>query len=92
VLCLPGHFVTPGFVNTHAHFILSLVRGVAADLGFARVAHGDWRHSAAIGQATLQVGRNLHTRWAKHPRVRVNLARSSAPTCARAGVSSFSVQ
>ena len=55
MLCLPGHFVTPGFVNTHAHFILSLVRGVAADLGFARVAHGDWRHSAAIGQATLQV-------------------------------------
>lgn len=32
---LPGHFVTPGFVNPHAHSILSMVRGVAADLGFA---------------------------------------------------------
>lgn len=32
---LPGHFITPGFVNPHAHSILSMVRGVAADLGFA---------------------------------------------------------
>lgn len=34
-LRLPGHFVTPGFVNTHTHSVLSMVRGVAADLGFA---------------------------------------------------------
>ncbi|WP_343592359.1 amidohydrolase family protein [Paracidovorax wautersii] len=34
-LHLPGHFVTPGFVNTHTHSVLSMVRGVAADLGFA---------------------------------------------------------
>lgn len=34
-LRLPGHFVTPGFVNTHLHSILTMVRGVAADLGFA---------------------------------------------------------
>ena len=34
-LRLPGHFVTPGFVNPHVHSILSMVRGVAADLGFA---------------------------------------------------------
>jgi 5-methylthioadenosine/S-adenosylhomocysteine deaminase len=34
-LRLPGHFVTPGFVNVHTHSILSMVRGVAADLGFA---------------------------------------------------------
>jgi 5-methylthioadenosine/S-adenosylhomocysteine deaminase len=34
-LRLPGHFVTPGFVNPHMHSILSMVRGVAADLGFA---------------------------------------------------------
>lgn len=34
-LSLPGHFVTPGFVNPHAHSILSMVRGVASDLGFA---------------------------------------------------------
>lgn len=34
-LALAGHVVTPGFVNPHQHAILSLVRGVAADLGFA---------------------------------------------------------
>lgn len=34
-LRLPGHFVTPGFVNPHMHSILSMVRGVAVDLGFA---------------------------------------------------------
>lgn len=34
-LRLPGCFVTPGFVNTHLHSILTMVRGVAADLGFA---------------------------------------------------------
>ncbi|MDM0090509.1 MULTISPECIES: amidohydrolase family protein [unclassified Variovorax] len=34
-LRLPGHFVTPGFVNVHTHGILTMVRGVAADLGFA---------------------------------------------------------
>lgn len=34
-LSLPGHFVTPGFVNPHVHSILSMVRGVAVDIGFA---------------------------------------------------------
>ncbi|MFT4267499.1 MAG: amidohydrolase family protein [Xenophilus sp.] len=34
-LRLHDHFVTPGFVNVHTHAILSMVRGVAADLGFA---------------------------------------------------------
>jgi 5-methylthioadenosine/S-adenosylhomocysteine deaminase len=34
-LGLAGHYITPGFVNTHAHSVLSMVRGVAADLGFA---------------------------------------------------------
>lgn len=34
-LALAGHVITPGFVNAHQHAILSLVRGVAADLGFA---------------------------------------------------------
>ena len=34
-LRLPGHFVTPGFVNPHTHSMLSMVCGVAADLGFA---------------------------------------------------------
>ena len=32
---LDGHFITPGFVNTHAHSILCMVRGVASDAGFA---------------------------------------------------------
>jgi 5-methylthioadenosine/S-adenosylhomocysteine deaminase len=34
-LRLPGHFITPGLVNVHTHSILTMVRGVAADLGFA---------------------------------------------------------
>ena len=34
-LRLGDHFVTPGFVNVHLHSILTMVRGVAADLGFA---------------------------------------------------------
>ena len=35
VLRLPGHFITPGLVNPHTHSMLTMVRGVAADLGFA---------------------------------------------------------
>ncbi|MBK1840208.1 amidohydrolase family protein [Azospirillum sp. YIM B02556] len=31
----PGRLVTPGFVNAHLHAVLVMVRGVAADLGFA---------------------------------------------------------
>lgn len=34
-LSLSGYFVTPGFVNPHVHSILSMVRGVAVDIGFA---------------------------------------------------------
>lgn len=34
-LDLAGHVVTPGFVNVHLHGALTMVRGVAADLGFA---------------------------------------------------------
>ncbi|CAO3408928.1 amidohydrolase family protein [Azospirillum largimobile] len=34
-LALPGRLVTPGFVNAHLHAVLVMVRGVAADLGFA---------------------------------------------------------
>jgi 5-methylthioadenosine/S-adenosylhomocysteine deaminase len=30
-----GRVATPGFVNVHTHSVLTLVRGVAADLGFA---------------------------------------------------------
>ncbi|MCW2240108.1 amidohydrolase family protein [Azospirillum canadense] len=35
VRSLPGRLVTPGFVNAHLHAVLVMVRGVAADLGFA---------------------------------------------------------
>lgn len=35
VLDLGGHLVMPGFVNVHTHTILSMVRGVAEDMGFA---------------------------------------------------------
>ncbi|MDB5774162.1 MAG: hydrolase [Herbaspirillum sp.] len=34
-LALPGRVATPGLVNVHTHTILSMVRGVAEDLGFA---------------------------------------------------------
>ena len=30
-----GRVVTPGFVNVHTHAILTMVRGVAEDMGFA---------------------------------------------------------
>lgn len=32
---LSGRLVTPGFVNSHLHAILTMVRGVASDAGFA---------------------------------------------------------
>ena len=32
---LPGRVLTPGLVNVHTHAILTMVRGVAEDLGFA---------------------------------------------------------
>lgn len=32
---LQGHLVTPGFVNAHLHAILTMVRGIASDEGFA---------------------------------------------------------
>ncbi|MDX6804732.1 amidohydrolase family protein [Terrihabitans rhizophilus] len=34
-IALDGNVVTPGFVNIHTHANLSMVRGVAEDLGFA---------------------------------------------------------
>lgn len=48
-----GHVVTPGFVNVHTHAILTMVRGVAEDMGFAPaytpgVPHG---HEVSEGEA-----------------------------------------
>jgi 5-methylthioadenosine/S-adenosylhomocysteine deaminase len=34
-VALPGRVLTPGLVNVHTHAILTMVRGVAEDLGFA---------------------------------------------------------
>lgn len=34
-IALPGRVVTPGFVNTHTHTILTMARGMAEDMGFA---------------------------------------------------------
>ena len=35
VVALDGRVITPGLVNVHTHTILTMVRGVAEDLGFA---------------------------------------------------------
>jgi len=34
-MSLPGRVLMPGFINVHTHAILTMVRGVAEDLGFA---------------------------------------------------------
>jgi len=35
VLALPGRVLTPGLINIHTHAVLSLMRGIAVDMGFA---------------------------------------------------------
>src|SRR6202162_1094318 len=58
-LSMAGRVVTPGFVNVHTHAILSMVRGVAEDLGFAPaytpgIPHGhDVRPDEAIALSRL---------------------------------------
>jgi len=52
-LNLKGRVVTPGFINVHTHTILSMVRGVAEDMGFAPaytlgVPHG---HDVSVDEA-----------------------------------------
>ncbi|MBP2231120.1 5-methylthioadenosine/S-adenosylhomocysteine deaminase [Azospirillum agricola] len=150
---LPGRLVTPGFVNAHLHAVLVMVRGVAADLGFApsytpgvpkgtdatpdearalarlgaveallsgstlvcdhfvhaeatldaiaelglrvhagwrvhdvdfsRVAQGEWRFDAAIGEDLLRRTLDLHDRWhgAKDGRIQVQMAAHAPDTC-----------
>lgn len=56
---LEGRVVAPGYVNVHTHAILSMVRGVAEDLGFAPaytpgIPHGhDVRPDEAVALARL---------------------------------------
>ncbi|MEA3094576.1 MAG: 5-methylthioadenosine/S-adenosylhomocysteine deaminase [Caballeronia sp.] len=56
---LDGRVIAPGYVNVHTHAILSMVRGVAEDLGFAPaytpgIPHGhDVRPDEAIALARL---------------------------------------
>ena len=40
VLDLAGRVITPGFVNVHTHAVLSLMRGIALDMGFVHVESG----------------------------------------------------
>jgi 5-methylthioadenosine/S-adenosylhomocysteine deaminase len=35
VIDMRGHLVVPGFINVHTHTILTMVRGMAEDMGFA---------------------------------------------------------
>lgn len=54
-----GRIVTPGFINVHTHAVLSLMRGVALDMGFAPaytrgVPHGhDITEDEAVALARL---------------------------------------
>ena len=56
---LDGRVIAPGYVNVHTHAILSMVRGVAEDLGFAPaytpgIPHGhDVRPDEAIALSRL---------------------------------------
>jgi 5-methylthioadenosine/S-adenosylhomocysteine deaminase len=58
-LALRGRLIVPGFVNVHTHAILSMVRGVAEDLGFAPaytpgIPHGhDVTEDEAVALARL---------------------------------------
>jgi len=59
VLQADGRVITPGFVNVHTHAVLSLMRGVALDMGFAPaytrgVPHGhDITEEEAVALAQL---------------------------------------
>lgn len=59
VLDLAGRVITPGFVNVHTHAVLSLMRGIALDMGFAPaytvgVPHGhDIAEDEAVALARL---------------------------------------
>ncbi|MBL0931097.1 MAG: amidohydrolase family protein [Alphaproteobacteria bacterium] len=46
---LAGRLLTPGFVNIHTHAILSLMRGIAIDMGFAPAYTRGVPHGHEIG-------------------------------------------
>jgi 5-methylthioadenosine/S-adenosylhomocysteine deaminase len=48
-LALPGHVLTPGLVNIHTHAVLSLMRGIAIDMGFAPAYTPGVPHGHEIG-------------------------------------------
>jgi 5-methylthioadenosine/S-adenosylhomocysteine deaminase len=50
VLDARGRVVTPGFVNVHTHAVLSLMRGIAFDKGFAPAYTRGVPHGHDIGQ------------------------------------------
>lgn len=56
---LPGRLIIPGYVNVHTHAVLSLMRGIAIDMGFAPaytrgVPHGhDILEDEAVALARL---------------------------------------
>ncbi|WP_200863379.1 amidohydrolase family protein [Lutibaculum baratangense] len=59
MLEIPGRLVTAGYVNVHTHAVLSLMRGIAVDMGFAPaytrgVPHGhDVNEDEAVALARL---------------------------------------
>ena len=63
VLQADSRVVTPGFINVHTHAVLSLMRGVALDMGFAPaytrgVPHGhDITEDEAVALARLRRAR-----------------------------------
>jgi 5-methylthioadenosine/S-adenosylhomocysteine deaminase len=48
-LALPGRVLTPGLVNIHTHAVLSLMRGIAIDMGFAPAYTPGVPHGHEIG-------------------------------------------
>ena len=47
---LPGRVIAPGYVNVHTHAVLSLMRGIALDMGFAPAYTKGVPHGHDIGE------------------------------------------
>lgn len=48
-ISLPGHVLLPGLINIHTHAVLSLMRGIAVDMGFAPAYTRGVPHGHEIG-------------------------------------------